>query len=168
MFIIIEWCDGTWKTTLVNFVQEKTWFEIVKFSQPKTKNPYKEYLDFIKQNRDKDLILDRFWIWETIYWPLYRGKWLKQEEIKALKKLTARDLYIITYTDNKNILEVFKNRGEDFTKPEHIEKINWDFFRFLHNNFRINYRLMYDFNIMWSRLEWFFNMYIKDKIWKQK
>lgn len=169
MRIILDGCDWTGKTYLVNDLAEKTWWPVIKFSAPKTKNPFKEWAEYYNPKKDKfiwdNVILDRCRISEHIYGPLKGRNKLKQEEIDYFKKATKNDIYIITNTSIKNIEKVFKERWEDYINLDEAKIINEQYFKFLHNNYIPWLWLMYDMEFMWNKLDYFFNTYIK---WKLK
>ncbi len=125
MRIHVEWCDKTGKTTLIKYLQDNLWWEVVKFSQPKTKNPFQEYKDFLLESQGKNLILDRSWLWENVYWPIYRNKWLTPEHFEILDDIceSNNDLFIITHQDVETVSKNFVIDWETFTKDEHIKPI---------------------------------------------
>lgn len=123
-FIIIEWCDGTWKSFLANQLSEKLWWEIVHFSAPKW-DAFTEYYDFYMQNRWKNLILDRFLFGEQVYWKIYRKKWMSTENYNTLMELYKQnwDIAILCYLSDNKIKDIFKTRWEEFTQIKDISKI---------------------------------------------
>ena len=171
MRIIIDGCDWTWKTTLVNFLSEKLWLEIKKFSVPKTKNPFEEFIEFYKKDSNKyiwdNCILDRCWISEMIYWPIKWRKWLTTLERNKFIQKTKDDLYIICFSsDFSTIKKVFKERWEDYINLKEAEKINKKFFTKWLNLWKKINILFFDFYKHINNLEEYFTLFIKNKLWK--
>lgn len=173
MRIHITGCDWTWKTTLIEFLKEKTWMEVIKFSAPKTNNPWDEWLEYYDKNNKKfiwdNIILDRNgWIDEMIYWKIKWRKPLSLAQKKKFIRRTKNDLLIITYTDLKNIKEVFETRWEDFINLEEAKIINNFYKNKVHwLSKHLNNILVYDFKKDWKDLDKYFNNYIKQHLWKQ-
>lgn len=162
MRIIVEWCDWTWKTTLINFLQSKLWREVIKTSQPKTNNPFNEYMQSYEDSKNKNVIFDRMRIWEKIYWPIYRWKsWISLSQESTLLNLTIKDLYIICSTWNPTIRKIFRERWEDFTREQDVVKINWEFRKFYWQYKHLWNIVLYNFQKEWKNLEEFYS-YIND------
>lgn len=126
MRIILEWCDKSWKSTLCKFLQENLpGFSYQKFSAPKW-NAYDEYIDFTVSTMSKNYICDRFWIWEQVYWPIYRGKCMTPEEVDTLDNLCSLNWDIIIYcqTSIEQTKLNFVKDWEEVTKEQHIPEIH--------------------------------------------
>lgn len=171
MRIIVDWVDGSWKTTLINKIAEKTWWPIIKFSAPKTNNPFKEWEEYYTETNDKyiweNVILDRCWISEVIYWPLKWRKRLTKEQKEFFKYKTKDDFYIISRASKEFIKNSFDTRWEDFINLEEAIEINRKFFEFNHKNKLGKQQIFYHpefFKI--NQLDTFINKYIT--IWNEK
>ena len=128
MRIILEGCDGTGKSTLAKFLAEKTGMKIVKLSQPKTDDPFQEYIELFDPESPKyvgdNIILDRCWISEMVYWPLKWRKWFSRFECWTLFNYISKDIVIITHTDINKIKSVFEKRWEDYIDLKEANVIN--------------------------------------------
>lgn len=133
MRIIVEGNDKTGKTTLVNFLSKELNFEIIKFSQPKTKDSFTEYVDFFgteKENKkwltkNDNIICDRSWIGEQVYGPIYRKSKMKKFQVKKLDLACKanNDLIIFCNTDKTLIKKKFIEDGEKFTQAKDVGRI---------------------------------------------
>ena len=148
MRIIIEWCDKSGKTTLVNYLKERFECKVVKFSQPKTDEPFNEYLEhFWIKNENEIEICDRSWIWQYIYWPIYRWQKAPKKEIKKLDKLWLENNDIIIYcqTDKWIVKKNFLIDKEKFTNIKDIWRIQRNFVKVISklktNKIWFDYRL---------------------------
>ena len=79
MRIIIDWCDWTGKTTLIKELKKiLPKMKVIKFWPPKTEDPYSEWIEYYTPWNKKyiwdDVILDRCWISEVIYWKMFNRK----------------------------------------------------------------------------------------------
>lgn len=133
--IIIEGCNKSGKTTIVNYLKdnlpEKN-FQIIKCSQPEIidgiNQAYYQYikiLEEIKNNPDKNYILDRFHFGSYVYGPIYRkmpdfGKRLFEKIEDEIMKLNY--IFILAIADKKFIEEKFVSEKEEFAKLELIDK----------------------------------------------
>lgn len=130
MRILCEGIDKTWKSTLVKYLSEQLKLPIVKFSQPKTNDPFNEYVEFFGKHTSKEIIndniiCDRSRIGENIYGPVYRKKWLKKFQIKRLDIACMRhwDLIIRCNTDKWTIKKKFIEDKEDFAQAKDIWRL---------------------------------------------
>lgn len=124
MFIILEGENKNGKSSLAKFFQKQTGWEIIKFSQP-TKEPYIEYMEFLL-TRKEPAILDRFYLGEKVYGPVWRGKSeLNEWQTRMIEMvLMARySLNIYCETDEKTIIENFSKEKEEIAKVEQIPTI---------------------------------------------
>jgi len=135
MRIIIDWCDWTGKTTLIKELKKiLPKMKVIKFWPPKTEDPYSEWIEYYTPWNKKyiwdDVILDRCWISEVIYWKMFNRKPITLDQQVDFIYETKDDLYIITYTNIDNIEEVFKKRWEDFINIWQASHINYYFKKF--------------------------------------
>jgi len=158
MRIILDWCDWTGKTTLINFLKEKLWWDVIKTSQPKTQYPYREYRTIAYNTKWRNYLFDRMRIGECIYWPIYRKWWLSKKQIEKMFEVTKWDIYIITHTDNKNIKKIFQERWEPFTQEKDINDINWFFKKFYDTYHLENTMFLYDFKKDGKDMDSFFQL----------
>lgn len=124
MFIILEGENKCGKTSLAKRLHNLTGWEIIHFGQPK-KEPYIEYVEFLL-NRKEPAILDRFYLGEKVYGPLWRGKSeLNEWQTRMIEMLlmARNSLNIYCETDEKTIIENFKKEQEEFAKAEQIPDI---------------------------------------------
>ncbi len=149
MRIHVDGCDKTGKSTLIKFLSEQLGYEVVKFSQPETDNPFKEYEDFLIKTagNKKHYICDRSWLSENIYGPIYRDKGLTEKEFERLDTLCKanNDLFIITHQDPNIVAENFIIEKEEFAQQKDIEALlNW----FLIEGSRLTTdRLLYNYRL---------------------
>lgn len=169
MRIFLEWTDGTWKTTLAEKLSEKTWWPIVKFSQPKTDNPTKEFLEYYDPENPlyiwDNVIVDRCWISETIYGPMKWRPTMYMKDKKKFIKATKDDLYIICHTKPSNIKHVFETRWEDYIDFEEAKIINQKYLNRYKTLWKHLYMLLYNFKVDWKDMDKYYNNYIKHNIW---
>jgi len=132
MRLHIEWIDKTWKSTLVKYLRVELNLLVVKFSQPKTEDAFSEYIEFFwtvkdnkKETRNDNIICDRSRIWENVYWPVYRKKWLKKFQIKKLDESCKAnwDLIIRCSTDKWMIKKKFKEDNETFAQLKDVWRL---------------------------------------------
>lgn len=179
MRIIIDWCDGTWKTTLANIIREELPDnrEIIHFSYPKTDNAFTEFKPAYEAN--EFAIFDRSWLDEMIYsWIKWRRKFT-EDEVKFFQESTKDDIYIICVTDIENIKKAFAERWEDYINQDEANLVN-EFFRnnaeeLIWSDNVIFYDLYSDGQDMWSFLQKVVQKMVKitqksldEKIWPQE
>lgn len=126
MFIILEGIDKTGKTSLANHLSDLLNLPIIKFSAPKG-DPYIEYMEFLLKQK-QPAILDRFYLGEQVYGPVYRnknglGSW-KTLNIERLLMMRGA-LPIYTFTHEDDIANNFKKKDEQFAKEADIHKLRW-------------------------------------------
>ncbi len=101
MLIICEGADRVGKSTLVKALQELTGFDTHHFSSPPDAESAKnEYFGFIEDNVGKDFILDRSWLGELVYGPIWRD--YEVDYFKELQRKLQRQrvLYILLHSDS--------------------------------------------------------------------
>lgn len=131
LVIIIEGCNKSGKTTLVNYIKEwfpEKLFEVIKCSQPKNGDAFNEYrniLEWIKKNPNKNYIIDRFHFGSFVYGPIYRG-----ENDFSLDKFVEIELmieelnylFILAIANKSFIKKKFIEEKEEFAKIELIDE----------------------------------------------
>ncbi len=143
MISIVVGPDACGKTTYIKGLQSLVYMPVIKMSAPKTKeeqeNMYEEYKKLFTYN--DNFIMDRSFICEMVYGPLFRGKsYITDEQLLKLENLLVdKDAQIIHLTDDpKAIFERFKITGEDFvTTLEQVEYIVDKYFEVLEKITRI-------------------------------
>lgn len=127
MIIIIEGCDGCYKTTVATLLKEKLGFPIVKGSSFELSQCSNEYLfDHFKQlSKSENIIMDRSMYSNLVYASLYQGYAILTEEqrieLEALYKPKTLLLYL--YADGEVIKERLNSRGDDHVENEMVDKI---------------------------------------------
>jgi thymidylate kinase len=145
--IIVEGCDCSGKSTAVKAISETTGMSVEKFSKPK-QLPFLEYIQFIAEAKEPK-ICDRFYLGEEVYGPLWRGKsGLEKWQLDFLEGELAemKTFNIYCCTDEDEIAEKFRTRGEELTKLEEIAPILQGFKKAISK----------------SRLQWYVFDYRKD------
>lgn len=122
--IILEGENKTGKTTLANYFVDKYKFKVLKCSQP-SGDPYIEYMEIIKKlgRMNKKIVVDRFYLGEFVYGPIYRGKsgLTKKQMMNIELKLLSLGVKIIYCHDTvKNIGKRFEEEGEEFATTNKI------------------------------------------------
>lgn len=133
--IIIEGVNKSGKTSLVNKIKENfpnKDFQIVKCSQPEiidgVNQAYYQYikiLEDIKNNPDKNYIIDRFHFGSYVYGPIYRkmpdfGRKLFEKIEDEIVKLNY--IFILAIADKDFVEKKFVEENEEFAKVELIQK----------------------------------------------
>lgn len=124
MLIALEGLDKTGKSTLARKLSAELKIPIIKFSKPKG-DPYTEYMQFLLKHKG-DAILDRFYLGELAYGPVYRRKagLTKQQVINIERLFRARNgVHIYCSDETNNIAKRFEEDGEDFARVEDIDRL---------------------------------------------
>lgn len=138
MIIVVEGCDGTGKTTLVEKLRhaievhetkhQSTRSVRVIHSGPPSLPPLEEYEKSLRtyDPSGEHLILDR-WHWgELIYGPIYRGATILGDAglYHVDKYLDAVGAVMINLTNPLDVIEErLSSRGEDYLQPEHVAEV---------------------------------------------
>ena len=83
---------------------------------------------------NQDMILDRYYMEEVVYAPIYRGykaSYIEELERELLKKFNV--ILIYTTAATEVIKQRFNDRGEDFTNPEDIEMLKRNYMDFMND-----------------------------------
>lgn len=124
MLVILDGENKCGKSSLAKELQKITGWEIIHFSQPK-KEAYIEYVEFLL-NRKKPAILDRFYLGEKVYGPLWRGKSeLEEWQTRMIEMLLMARYSFNVYceTNVETIVENFKKEKEQDAKVEQIPDV---------------------------------------------
>lgn len=127
MFIVIDGCDATYKTTLANKLAKKLNFPVIKgstFELSKCDN--KQLFDrFLKLAQLDNVVIDRFIYSNLVYASLYSDyAILNQSQFDEIEKLIKdKSLLIYLTSDAKTIKNRLRNRGDDYVNEDMIEKI---------------------------------------------
>lgn len=172
MFVIIEGSDCAGKTTLVNHLRDKFKLPIVKFSKPRGE-PYAEYAAFLCQ-RYQPAILDRFYLGELVYGPLWRG----QSGLDELQRIAIEDLLvarkplaIYCETSIPFTQATLRRRGDEFTKADEIPAIIKGFRRAIAESkldwFKFDYRADGDYRYIDKVVEEWLHEQALELAWRQ-
>lgn len=158
MRIIVDWCDWTWKTTLVNeLLKQLPDYRVVKFSQPKTDNPFEEWIWYYQPWHKNyiwdNVILDRCRMSEVIYWKVLKRKnQLTKAQINEFLYLTQWFVYIVSHCYLETIQQVFNTRWEDFIDINQASRVNY-LYKKLYTLYWWENRLLYNFKKDWKNLQ---------------
>lgn len=121
MFVILEGPDGAGKTTLIQALQKELWRQghgivLINPKAGPVHHPFDEYvggLSFYSPGGGRDLILDRSWLSEEVYGPIYRGSGLKVNERKFLDDWALEQGAILVLLDAEDDLLAERVEAED-------------------------------------------------------
>lgn len=127
MIIMIEGCDGCYKTTVAELLKEKLGFPIVKgssFELAQCSNA--ELFDHFKQlSKSENIIMDRSMYSNLVYASLYKDYAIitpkQQEELEELYKPKSLLLYL--HADKEVIKKRLNSRGDDYVSNDMVDKI---------------------------------------------
>jgi len=133
MYIVIEGCDAVGKTTLIEALQEKLRWNVLKGSSfehaqcKDDKELFNKFDDLIDEslNSMKDTIFDRFIYSNEVYATLYKDYAILTDEQRRkieywINHCTA---IIYLYADPDIIKSRLTSRGDDYVKTDMIEPI---------------------------------------------
>lgn len=123
--VIVEGCDATGKTHLVNSLKEALGWRTIKDSF--NRNGIPSYLDFVLQNPEHNIIADRFLYGEYVY-PIVKRDGrppLRREEQHLIERVLLMQPSVLIYceTHRDRIADTFDTRGEDFVTKADIDLI---------------------------------------------
>ena len=133
--IIFTGVDCTGKSTIAKYVSDKLKLSLKSPDKPKDKQEGKLINYNILDSVNTDIILDRYYMEEIVYAPIYRG--YKADYIKELEKQLMERFNVIlvyTYASTNVIKQRFDTRGEDSTRKEDIEQLKINYCDFLHSS----------------------------------
>lgn len=113
MRLIIEGCDGTGKSTLIEFLSDCYHCDIMRM----TKNGSKEFNDYIDKHKLDNVIFDRCFISEHVYCSLFGKKPSFSEEELGYLINNAKERgfkFIILRSDAETIRKRLIKRGNEY------------------------------------------------------
>lgn len=123
--IILEGPDGAGKTTLANDLARRFNYRYHAFGPPQHP-PLREYLGWLVDQPDNQVVVDRFHLGEHVYGPIYRGKSQLDPQSQwaiemALKVRGATLVYVIAplWALQETLLE----RGDDMVDVEDLARV---------------------------------------------
>lgn len=135
MLIVVEGCDGTGKTTLVDLLEQRiiknfAYAEVVKlhYGVPE-RHPLEEYeldLQDYRPGTGRHLLIDRLHWGEAIYGPIYRGKSkLGYAGMRHIDMFLRSVGGVIIWLDLPvgELRRRLTKRGEDYLKSDDVEKV---------------------------------------------
>lgn len=136
--LILEWIDLWWKTTL----SLKIW-EISK--KKPLDNPYKPWDPNFDENTAKyydvvlnwkfwfDVICDRLWISQAVYWKYKRGKEMPEKQIlEYIKKSNnAKATFIFFLPSDEELTRRFNKRWDEYVTLKEIKELKKEYLSFL-------------------------------------
>lgn len=126
MLIIVEGCDSTGKTTLVENIAHRLKFKHQSFTVPK-KPPFEDYMNFMCSIGDTNYVTDRFIVSEWVYQPIYRKdkEWLSDHHMRVLLR-KARSLGVLLIhckTDAQQAEARIREGGDWYIKAHDVPRI---------------------------------------------
>lgn len=125
MVIVIEGENKTGKSTLSRHIVSLG-FKYIKVSQPGPLGAFKEYSDILLElEKGGDFVLDRFYVGEQVYGPIYRGSSsLTGEQIIEIERRLSKinTVMVYCYDSEKNIAKRFLQDGEEFADASKIKE----------------------------------------------
>ena len=124
---IVEGCDATGKSTLIDDLQKKTGFKVVKGSDfsiaEKGVDAMYKYMKEISQSKDI-LIMDRNFISNLVYAPMYDKNILTERHVNELIDILKRKSITIYLKGNEDIIkDRLSKRGDEYIESSHINSI---------------------------------------------
>lgn len=126
-FIIIEGSDCSGKSTLINLLVNKYHLPVVKGSDFEIAQQGAEKMfDYMNDifNSKEIVILDRSFISNLVYAPLFDANILTQEHVEhLLNKIKSKSFVVHLQGDEDVIIDRLNQRGDDYIKEENIKDI---------------------------------------------
>jgi len=124
---ILEGIDKVGKSTLAKQFQANG-FTLIKVSQPKTSQPFQEYVELISRlSTNRNYVLDRFYLGELAYGQVYRGKSrLSPIQQFYLEQLLFKfnPLLVYCWLDYNELAYNFTKDNEETTKLQDVPKLD--------------------------------------------
>lgn len=130
--IIFTGVDATGKSTIAGKVKKEFNLPLLHLDKVDNENEGKIINHYFMKCIDHDIILDRYYMEEVVYAPVYRGykaSYIREFEKEMLDKFNV--ILIYTTAETEVIKQRFNARGEDFTRPNDIEILKEHYLRFL-------------------------------------
>ena len=127
IMIIVDGCDCTGKTTLINELSRITGFKALKGSdfniaEQGTEKMYEFMLSLSRLN--ESVILDRYFISNLVYAPMYNANMLKENHIKSIiNEIKRKSITIYLFADEDIIRNRMINRSDDYININDIGEI---------------------------------------------
>lgn len=132
--VIFTGVDATGKSTISSRIQKYFGWNLVHFDKVNTleegENINYKFLSDINEN----IIVDRYYMEEVVYAPIYRGyaaNYIEDLEKKLMEKFNV--IIIYTTASTEIIKERFRTRGEDTTRASDIDILKENYNKFLSN-----------------------------------
>lgn len=130
--IILTGVDATGKSTIGQMIKDH--FNLPLFHLEKVGSELEGDMinHYFMKCINEDMILDRFYMEEVVYAPVYRGykaSYIKEFEKELMEKFNV--ILIYTMADTEVIKQRFEDRGEDLTSPDDIEELKRRYDEFL-------------------------------------
>jgi len=148
--IILEWIDLGWKTTF----SEK----LAKISNTESlDNPYKPGEPDFKENTinyyhkvldwkyGENIICDRLWISQLIYWKYKRNEIMSEDQITDFidKSNKVNATFIFFLPSDEELERRFNIRGDEYVTLEEIKELKKEYIQFLEKYWnRIHYNII--------------------------
>jgi len=130
MYLILEGSDAVGKTTLIEYLQEKLGWKVLRgssfeLSQCTHQELLQKFTQMIFDNKKEDIIFDRFIYSNAVYASLYNDyAILSSSERFSLEQCYPKGSTIIyLYADYDTIKERLESRGDDYVKSNKIKPI---------------------------------------------
>ena len=124
---IIEGCDATGKTTLISELQQLTGLPVVQGSSFEIAQKGIEHMfNFMKEQlkNPESFIMDRSFISNLVYGPLYDKNTLSESQVFELVDLLDGDAELIYLTASPTFIEKRLNlRGADYVASKDVSRI---------------------------------------------
>jgi hypothetical protein len=126
--IVVEGVDGAGKSTLISKLPHTRELHC----GPIKKSPMQEYVEpLMDYDGSYDMVCDRLHIGELVYGPIYRGESTLTEGGRRFVEMFLESrgaLKLILDAPLDEIQRRLEHRGEDFLRPEDLERV-WRFYR---------------------------------------
>ena len=134
--IIVEGCDATGKTTLIQELHRHLGYDIVKGSDfsiaEKGVDAMFEYMKEVAAT-PANLIIDRDFFSNLVYAPLYDKNMLTDEMVAELINMKKGHSFVIyLHGSLGTVTERIGKRGDDYVKMEHLQNIMNSYHEIIH------------------------------------
>lgn len=125
--ISVEGCDATGKSTLIKLLSDELDYTVVKGSDfqiaEQGVDKMFEYMMNIAKS-EQNLIIDRDFISNLVYAPLFDKNMLSDEMVKELINIKKdKSILVYLYADAEDIKGRLSNRGDEYVSVDKIETI---------------------------------------------
>lgn len=125
--VILEGCDCTGKTSIAVGLQELFGMRIVKCSAPRTAAAARDeyFVKLVEISRKPGAVVDRFFMSEAVYAPMFRGYYPPYVRDMETKCMTKYNFMVLVTAAPETVAERFDG---EFIKKEQIPLILKSFF----------------------------------------